>query len=84
MVNSQTSYHRLAIHKILVLLLLICLSWSVGHGNMVTFLFSSQTDIQTSSQRFQLTASQPRNTLSPDQSLDEVLNYEVKELGTHM
>ena len=50
----------------------------------ISFLFLPQTDIQTSSQRFQLTASQPRNILSPDQSVDEVLNYEVKELGTHM
>ena len=44
----------------------------------------SQTDIQTSSQRFQLTSSIPIETLTPDESQDEVLSYEVKELGTHM
>ena len=48
------------------------------------FFVIFQTDIQTSSQRFQLTASTPQDTLSPDESQDEVLSYEVKELGTHM
>ena len=49
-----------------------------------TLQFCLQTDIQTSSQRFQLTASTPKDVLSPDESQDEVLSYEVKELGTHM
>ena len=48
------------------------------------YILVSQTDIQTSSQRFQLTSSVPRETLTPDESQDEVLSYEVKELGTHM
>ena len=50
----------------------------------VFFMYYKQTDIQTSSQRFQLTSSTPREILSPDESQDEVLSYEVKELGTHM
>ena len=40
MVNSQTSYHRLVIHKILVLLLLISLSWLVGHGKFSNIVSS--------------------------------------------
>ena len=38
--NSQTSYHRLVIHKILVLLLLISLSWFVGHGEFSNIVSS--------------------------------------------
>lgn len=45
---------------------------------------SLKTDIQTTSQRFQLTVNKPKDTLSPDDSLDDVLNYEVKELGAHI
>ena len=40
--------------------------------------------MQTGSQRFQLTAFKPKDSLSPDQSVDDVISYEVKELGTHM
>jgi len=56
----------------------------LNDSNQVTKDVTLKTDIQTSSQRFQLTASTPRDLLSPDESQDEVLSYEVKELGTHI
>jgi len=43
-----------------------------------------KTDIQTATQRFQLTINKPKDVLTPDDSIDEVLNYEVKELGAHI
>ncbi|XP_002166018.3 trafficking protein particle complex subunit 13 isoform X1 [Hydra vulgaris] len=45
---------------------------------------SVKTDMQTATQRFQLTAFKPKDMLSPDQSVDDVISYEVKELGTHI
>lgn len=56
----------------------------LNESNQVTKDVALKTDIQTSSQRFQLTASKPKDVLAPDQSQDEVLSYEVKELGTHI
>ncbi|XP_065069428.1 trafficking protein particle complex subunit 13-like [Rhopilema esculentum] len=44
----------------------------------------AKVDLQTSSQRFQLSASSPYPKLGPDESIDEVIGYEVKELGTHI
>eukprot|EP00112_Aurelia_sp_Birch-Aquarium-sp1_P016607 Seg378.24 transcript_id=Seg378.24/GoldUCD/mRNA.D3Y31 product="Trafficking protein particle complex subunit 13" protein_id=Seg378.24/GoldUCD/D3Y31 len=44
----------------------------------------AKVDLQTSSQRFQLSCSSPYPKLGPDESIDEVISYEVKELGTHI
>ncbi|WAR23492.1 TPC13-like protein [Mya arenaria] len=43
-------------------------------------------DLQTSSQRLILTGvnSQPMTTLKPNESIDDVIQHEVKELGTHI
>lgn len=45
-----------------------------------------QTDLQTSSQRLTLsgTANMPVAKLDPEESFDQVIQHEVKELGTHM
>lgn len=45
-----------------------------------------QTDLQTSSQRLNLsgTANMPVSKLDPEESFDQVIQHEVKELGTHM
>ena len=43
-----------------------------------------QADLQTGSQRMSLTNTEPIPYLSPGNALDEVINHEVKELGTHM
>ena len=45
-----------------------------------------QTDLQTSSQRLTLsgTANMPVAKLDPEESFDQVIHHEVKELGTHM
>eukprot|EP00794_Sanderia_malayensis_P007981 gene7981-8838_t len=44
----------------------------------------AQVDLQTSSQRFRLSSKGPQTRLLPDESIDEVISYEVKELGTHI
>lgn len=46
----------------------------------------NKTDLQTSSQRLNLsgTANMPVAKLDPDESFDQVIQHEVKELGTHM
>jgi len=56
----------------------------LNDSNQVVEEVAIKTDLQTTSQRFQLTASKPRPQLSPDESVDEVIDYEVKELGTHI
>ncbi|XP_067044830.1 trafficking protein particle complex subunit 13-like [Acropora muricata] len=45
-----------------------------------------KTDLQTSSQRLNLsgTANMPVAKLDPDESFDQVIQHEVKELGTHI
>ncbi|XP_052774763.1 trafficking protein particle complex subunit 13-like isoform X2 [Mya arenaria] len=45
-----------------------------------------KADLQTSSQRLILTGvnSQPMTTLKPNESIDDVIQHEVKELGTHI
>ncbi|KAL4236616.1 Trafficking protein particle complex subunit 13 [Mactra antiquata] len=45
-----------------------------------------KADLQTSSQRLLLPGvnSQPKSTLKPNQSIDDVIQHEVKELGTHI
>jgi trafficking protein particle complex subunit 13 len=45
-----------------------------------------KADLQTSSQRLTLSGSNPQtsNELAPDDSIDDVIHHEVKELGTHM
>ena len=46
-----------------------------------------KADLQTSSQRLNLSggSGQPTATeLAPDDSIDDVIHHEVKELGTHM
>lgn len=45
-----------------------------------------QADLQTSSQRLILTGvnTQPTSFLKPNESIDDVIQHEVKELGTHM
>jgi len=56
----------------------------LNDSNQLTKDVSLKTDIQTTSQRLQLTSCKPKDVLGPDESVDEVLNYEVKELGTHI
>ena len=50
------------------------------------FLSKFQTDLQTSSQRLTLsgTSNMPVPKLDPEESFDQVIHHEVKELGTHM
>ena len=45
-----------------------------------------QVDLQTSSQRLLLTGvnTNPQTELKSEQSIDDVIQHEVKELGTHM
>jgi len=46
-----------------------------------------KADLQTSSQRLSLSggSGQPAaSELAPDDSIDDVIHHEVKELGTHM
>ena len=43
-----------------------------------------QADLQTSAQRLPLGGSNLVNKLDPNESVDQVLHHEVKELGTHM
>jgi hypothetical protein len=43
-----------------------------------------QADLQTSAQRLPLGGSTVVNKLEPNESVDQVLHHEVKELGTHM
>ncbi|XP_027046406.1 trafficking protein particle complex subunit 13-like [Pocillopora damicornis] len=45
-----------------------------------------KTDLQTSSQRLNLsgTANMPVSKLDPEESFDQVIQHEVKELGTHI
>ncbi|XP_062510121.1 trafficking protein particle complex subunit 13-like [Corticium candelabrum] len=43
-----------------------------------------QTDLQTSAQRLPLGNSSIVSKLGPNESVDEVLHHEVKELGTHI
>jgi len=55
----------------------------VGHGLSVCV----QADLQTSSQRLNLSGGSGQPTaaeLAPDESIDDVIHHEVKELGTHM
>lgn len=56
----------------------------LNDSNQISKDVSLKTDIQTTSQRIQLTSCKPKDVLGPDESVDEVLNYEVKELGTHI
>lgn len=52
----------------------------------LVFFFSHQIDLQTTSQRLMLSGADVPATdeLGPDQSIDDVIHHEVKELGTHM
>jgi hypothetical protein len=43
-----------------------------------------QADLQTSAQRLPLGGSTVVNKLEPNESVDQVLHHEVKELGTHI
>lgn len=45
-----------------------------------------KTDLQTSSQRLALSGAgaTPKPELEPEGCIDEVIQHEVKELGTHM
>lgn len=43
-----------------------------------------KVDLQTSSQRIPLSMNPPTPTLSPDETVNVVIHYEVKEVGTHM
>jgi len=46
-----------------------------------------KADLQTSSQRLNLSGGSAQSTvaeLAPDDSIDDVIHHEVKELGTHM
>jgi len=46
-----------------------------------------KADLQTSSQRLNLSGGSGQPTaaeLAPDDSIDDVIHHEVKELGTHM
>jgi len=46
-----------------------------------------KADLQTSSQRLNLSGGSAQSTaaeLAPDDSIDDVIRHEVKELGTHM
>jgi len=48
---------------------------------------SIKADLQTSSQRLNLSGGSGQPTaaeLAPDDSIDDVIHHEVKELGTHM
>nr|XP_002129801.2 trafficking protein particle complex subunit 13 [Ciona intestinalis]XP_026690326.1 trafficking protein particle complex subunit 13 [Ciona intestinalis]XP_026690327.1 trafficking protein particle complex subunit 13 [Ciona intestinalis] len=45
---------------------------------------SLMADLQTGSQRITLSNKTPKESLKPGNSLDEVINHEVKELGTHI
>lgn len=49
-------------------------------------MFNWKADLQTASQRLQLTKKTKDipAELQPQQSVDEVLNHEVTEIGTHM
>lgn len=58
-------------------------------NNVLVFIYIlplNKTDLQTSSQRLNLsgTANMPVAKLDPDESFDQVIQHEVKELGTHM
>ena len=45
----------------------------------------SQADLQTSSQRLNLSASNSAvGELKPESCIDDVIHHEVKEIGTHM
>jgi len=55
--------------------------------DIIMIIFQTfQTDLQTSSQRLTLsgTANMPVVKLDPEESFDQVIHHEVKELGTHM
>jgi len=46
-----------------------------------------KADLQTSSQRLNLSGGSAQSTVAellPDDSIDDVIHHEVKELGTHM
>nr|XP_039260006.1 trafficking protein particle complex subunit 13-like [Styela clava] len=43
-----------------------------------------KADLQTGSQRISLTQPASRDVLSPENSIDDVMRHEVKELGTHI
>ena len=51
-----------------------------------TVAMTLQADLQTSSQRLALSsgAGDARDELAQDESIDDVIQHEVKELGTHM
>lgn len=60
-------------------------SWMKKAQAMIAWI-AFQTDLQTSSQRLTLsgTANMPVAKLDPEESFDQVIQHEVKELGTHM
>lgn len=43
-----------------------------------------QADLQTSKQRVSLSADKAVDKLGPDDTLNDVIHHEVKEIGTHM
>jgi len=56
----------------------------LNDSNLKVKEIQTKVDLQTSSQRFQLLASPICPMLGPDESIDEIISYEVKELGTHI
>lgn len=50
----------------------------------LVYNISVKVDLQTSSQRLNLSMNPPTPQLKPDETVDIVIHHEVKEIGTHM
>lgn len=58
-----------------------------AQGEEMIICVCVKADLQTSSQRLNLSGGSAQSTvaeLAPDDSIDDVIHHEVKELGTHM